>query len=168
MDKYLASSVSYAADRGHTICVKVLLKPNGLTEPILSLRHQIGSLLSFAAHKIKNPTLLKYLLTYDARVDDTEVDDNAALINAARTDNVRFAILLLDYNAVHNAVNINQQTPLTTAIMFNNYQVLKLLLKNWKEFSKCARSKISTHSRSRRYKQMLRLSIFLLKPTTLS
>ncbi len=56
-------------------------------------------------------------------------------------DNVRFAILLLDYNVDLNATNINHQTPLTTAIMYNSHQVLELFLVHWEEFSTCPRLK---------------------------
>lgn len=141
MDMYLAPPVSYAADRGHTLCVKLLLEAGAVAEPILPPGIQLGSPLNCAARNTKDPTLLKYLLTYGAQVDSTGVDGNTALTHASRTDNVRFAVLLLDYNADINAANINQQTPLTTAIMYNSHGVLELLLEHWEEFSTCPRLK---------------------------
>lgn len=141
MDMYLAPPVSYAADRGHTLCVKLLLEAGALAEPVLPPGIKLGSPLNCAARNSTDPTLLKYLLTYSAQVDGTGVDGNTALIHAARKDNVRFAILLLDYNADINAANINQQTPLTTAIMYNSHKVLELLLGHWEEFSTCPRLK---------------------------
>lgn len=141
MDTYLASPVSYAADRGHTLCVKLLLEAGAIAEPRLPPGIKLGNPLNCAARNTKDPTLLKYLLTYGAQVDSTGVDGNTALIHASRTDNVRFAVLLLDYNADLNAANINQQTPLTTAIMYNSHGVLELLLEHWEEFSACPRLK---------------------------
>ena len=141
IDMYLAPPVSYAADQGHTLCVKLLLEAGAVAEPVLPPGIKLGSPLNCAARNAKDPTLLKYLLTYGAQVDSTGVDGNTALIHASRTDNVRFAVLLLDYNADLNAMNINQQTPLTTAIMYNSHRVLELLLEHWKEFSTYPRLK---------------------------
>lgn len=141
MDMYFAPPVSYAADRGHTLCVKLLLEAGAVAEPKLPPGIKLGSPLNCAARNAKDPTLLKYLLTYGAQVDNTGVDGNTALTHASRTDNVRFAVLLLDYNADLNAANINRQTPLTTAIMYNSHGVLELLLEHWKEFSTCPRLK---------------------------
>ena len=139
MDMYLSPPVSYAADRGHTLCVKLLLEAGAVAEPVLPPGIKMGSPLNCAARNTTDPTLLKYLLTYGARVDGTGVDGNTALIHASRKDNVRFAVLLLDYNADINAANINQQTPLTTAIMNNSHGVLELLLDFWEQFSTCPR-----------------------------
>ena len=141
MDMYLAPPVSYAADRGHTLCAKLLLEAGAVAEPVLPPGIKLGSPLNCAARNTKDPTLLKHLLTSGAHVDGTGVDGNTALIHAARKDNVRFAILLLDYNADINAANINQQTPLTTATIYNSHGVLELLLGHWEEFSTCPRLK---------------------------
>jgi ankyrin repeat protein len=139
MDMYLAPPVSYAADRGHTLCVKLLLEAGAFAEPKLPSGVKLGSPLNCAARNTKDPLLLKYLLTYGAEVDGTGVDGNTSLIHASRTDNVRFAILLLDYNANINATSITQHTPLTTAITYNSHGVLRLLLERWEEFSTCPR-----------------------------
>ncbi|KAL8726875.1 MAG: hypothetical protein Q9166_006427 [cf. Caloplaca sp. 2 TL-2023] len=139
MDMYLALPVSYAADRGHTLCVKLLLEAGAMAEPSLPSGIKLGSPLNCAARNAKDPALLKYLLSYGAQVDSSGIDGNTALIHASRTDNVRFVVLLLDYNADLNAANINQQTPLTTAIMYSSHRVLKLLLEHWEEFSTCPR-----------------------------
>lgn len=141
IDMYLAPPVSYAADRGHTLCVKLLLEAGAVAEPVLPPGIKLGSPLNCAARNTKDPTLLKYLLTYGAQVDSTGVDGNTALHHASRKDNVRFAVLLLDYNANINAANIDQQTPLTTAIIYNSHGVLELLLDHWEEFSTCPRLK---------------------------
>lgn len=140
-DMYLAPPVSYAADRGHTLCVKLLLEAGAMAEPTLPPGIKLGSPLNCAARNTEDPTLLKYLLTYGALVDGTGVDGVTSLIHAARTDKVRFAVLLLDYNADLNAADISQQTALTTAIMYNSHRVLELLLEHWEEFSTCPRLK---------------------------
>ena len=80
-------------------------------------------------------------MTYGALVDGTGIDLNTSLHHAARKDNVRFAVLLLDYNADINASNLSYHTPLTSAIMYNSYGVLELLLDHWEEFSTCPRLK---------------------------
>lgn len=141
MDMYLAPPVSYAADRGHTLCVKLLLEAGAMAEPILPPGVKLGSPLNCAARNTRDPVLLKYLLTYGAQVDSTGIDGNTALIHASRTDNIRFAILLLDYNDDINAASITQHTPLTTAITYNSHEVLRLLLERWDEFSACPRLK---------------------------
>ncbi|KAF4636355.1 hypothetical protein G7Y89_g1727 [Cudoniella acicularis] len=141
MDMYLNPPVSYAADKGHTLCVKLLLGAGAMAEPILPPGVKLGSPLNWAARNTKDLLLLKYLLTYGAQVDGTGVDGNTALIHASRTDNVRLAILLLDYNTDINAASIIQHTPLMTAIMYNSHGVLQLLLDRWEEFSACPRLK---------------------------
>lgn len=82
IDMYLAPPVSYAADRGHTLCVKLLLEAGVVAEPILPSGIKLGSPLNCAARNTKDLTLLKYLLTYGAQVDSTGVDGNTALIHA--------------------------------------------------------------------------------------
>lgn len=168
IDIYLAPPVSYAADQGHTLCVKLLLEAGAVAEPVLPPGIKLGSPLNCAARNTKDPTFLKYLLTYGAQVDSTGVDGNTALIHASRTDNVRFAVLLLDYNADLNAININQQTPLTTAIMYNSHRVLELFWSIGKSSAHVRVSKAPTYSRSQCCMQMLRPSIYSQRPTTSS
>ncbi|KUJ19420.1 ankyrin [Mollisia scopiformis] len=141
VDTYLAPPVSYAADRGHTLCVRLLLEAGALAEPKLPPGVKLGSPLNCAARNARDPVLLKYLLTYGADVDSTGVDGNTALIHAARLDNVSFAILLLDNNANVNAISITAATPLTTAITYNSHRVLQLLLDRWDEYTECPRLK---------------------------
>lgn len=86
-DIYISPPVSYAADRGLTLCVRLLLEASAVADPILLLRIKIGSPLNYAARNAKDPILLMYRVTYGARVDSTWVDSNTALIHASRTDN---------------------------------------------------------------------------------
>lgn len=78
IDMYLAPPVSYAADQGQTLCVKLLLEAGAVAEPILPPGIKLGSPLNCAARNTKDPTLLKYLLTYGAQVDSTGIDGNTA------------------------------------------------------------------------------------------
>ncbi len=50
-------------------------------------------------------------------------------------------MILLEYGADLNATSKAGQTPLTTAIAYNNHSVLKLLLDRWFEYSECPRLK---------------------------
>ena len=102
-----------------------------MAEQILPPGVKLGSPLNCAARNTRDPVLLKYLLTYGAAVDGTGVAGTTALIHACRTDNVRFAILLLDYNANVNTASITHHIPLTTAITYNSHGVLELLLDRW-------------------------------------
>lgn len=63
------------------------------------------------------------------------------LIHAARCDNPSFALLLLEHSAHINATSSANQTPLTTAVVYNSHNVLKLLLERWFEYSECPRLK---------------------------
>ncbi|KAK0753577.1 hypothetical protein B0T18DRAFT_424104 [Schizothecium vesticola] len=70
--------------------------------------------------------LIKTLIDFNADVDAYEVDDRTALIHVARTNNVSFAILLLEGGANINALSTAAQTPLTTAI-FADHETLAIL-----------------------------------------
>lgn len=138
LDIYASPPISYAADNGHTVCVLLLLEaganpdpkfPPGVIAP--------GSALNCAARNARDPLIIKYLLEYGADVDASYVDKMTALIHAARIDNTRFALLLLENHANINAVSLTQQTPLTTSIMYNSHHVLQLLLDRWDDYSEC-------------------------------
>lgn len=46
-----------------------------------------------------------------------------------------------EYGANINATSVCGQTPLTVAIQYNNYTVLKLLLERWSDYNECPRLK---------------------------
>jgi ankyrin repeat protein len=50
-------------------------------------------------------------------------------------------MLLLEYGAKINVTSKDGRTPLTTAIVYNNHNVLRLLLDRWNEYSECPRLK---------------------------
>ena len=62
-------------------------------------------------------------------------------MHVARGKPVGFAKLLLDYGADINATSKDGRTALTTAIIYNNHGVLRLLLDRWFEYTECPRLK---------------------------
>lgn len=141
LDHQLAPPVSYAADRSHAVCVRLLLEAGAETDPVLPNGHVGGSALNCAARNAIDPLVLKTLLDFGADIESAGVDGRTYLIHVARTDNASFAMLLLEYGADLNAISVSNQTPLTTAIVNNSHNVLRLLLEHWTEYSECPRLK---------------------------
>ena len=100
-----------------------------------------GSPLNCATRNATDILLLKSPLDFGADVDANGNDGKTGLIHAARIDNARFAMLLLEYGANINSVSTNGSTPLTTAIIYNSHNVLRLSLDRWHEYSICPRMK---------------------------
>jgi hypothetical protein len=63
----------------------------------------------------------------------------ALLLQVARGNSASHAMLLLEYVAY--ITSKDGRTPLTTAIIYNNHNVLELLLDWWYEYSECPRLK---------------------------
>ncbi len=141
LDVQLSGPVSYAADRNHATCVRLLLEAGADPDPEIVGGVKVGSPLNCAARNAQDPLVIKNLLDFGADIEASGVDGKTPLIHVARTDNVSFALLLLEYGADINATSTTEQTPLTTAITYNSYNVLQLLLDRWFEFSECPRLK---------------------------
>ncbi|KAJ2989658.1 hypothetical protein NUW58_g3359 [Xylaria curta] len=141
LDIQWSGPVAYSADRNHTACTMILLEAGAETDVELPGGYKIGSPLNCAARNATDPLLIKTLLDFDAQVDACGVDGRTALIHAARTNNLEFALILLEYNAQINWTSSNGQTPLTTAVTYNSHAVLKLLLDRWQEYNSCPRLK---------------------------
>lgn len=141
IDVQLSGAVSNAAAQGHTVCVRLLLEAGAHPDPPKPDGVVKGSPLNCAARNATDVLLLKSLLDFGADVDSSGVDGKTALIHVARTDNASFAILLLEYGADINATSISGATPLTTAIVYNSHNVLRLILDRWHEYSDCPRLK---------------------------
>ncbi|KAK3900475.1 ankyrin repeat-containing domain protein [Staphylotrichum tortipilum] len=120
LDCQHSGPVSYAAEKNHTVCVRILLEAGAQPDPVIT-----GGQRS--------------LLDFGADVDASGVDGRTALMHAARTDNVSFALLFLEHNTNINAISTAGQTPLTTAIVNNSHRILKLLLSRWADYSACPR-----------------------------
>ncbi|KAF7868673.1 hypothetical protein EAF04_005203 [Stromatinia cepivora] len=141
LDMYASSPIAYAADRSRTLCVKLLLEAGCKADTTLPPIEIMGGPLNCAARNANDPIILGCLLTYGAFVDNTGGDGVTPLMHAAQTDNVGFAIILVNYNANINITSITDQISLTTAITYNSHGVLELLLDRWIEFSTCPRLK---------------------------
>lgn len=85
--------------------------------------------------------MLKTLLDFSADIEASGIDDRTSLIHVARIDNLSFAMMLLKGGADINATSTAEQTPLTTAIIYNSHRVLQLLLDQIFEYSECSRLK---------------------------
>ena len=139
IDTKLNTALTLAANQNHTVCVRLLLESGADPDPILPSNMKFGTPLNCAARNASDPLLLKTLLDFNAHVEATGIDGLTPLLHVARNQGARHAIILLDYGANINAVANDGRTPLTTAIMFNNHDVLALLLDRWYEYSTCPR-----------------------------
>ncbi|TAQ91647.1 hypothetical protein B7494_g41 [Chlorociboria aeruginascens] len=131
--------VSYAVERGHVICVRLLLEAGACPDPIIPGGLKIESPLNCAARNSINALVLKTFLDFGADVDASGVDGKTPLIHVSRTVNASFATLLLEYGADINAADITSQTPLTGAVIYNDHNILHLLFDRWSEYSSCPR-----------------------------
>ena len=141
MDKKLNTPLTLASNQGHTLCVRLLLEAGALADPVLPPGVKFGSPLNCAARNANDPLLIKTLLDFDADVEACGVDGVTPLLHAARGKPVSFAKMLLDYGANINAMARDGRTPLTTTIIYNNHEVLHLLLDRWFEYTQCPRLK---------------------------
>ena len=141
MDIQYTTAVSYAAQQDHGTCVRLLLEAGANPDPEIPGGAKVSSGLNCASRSASDPSIIKNLLDFGADTESCGVDGKTPLINVARTDNVSFALLLLEYGANINATSTSEQTPLTTAIIFNSHKVLQLLLDRWFEYSECPRLK---------------------------
>jgi ankyrin repeat protein len=139
LDIQWTNAVSYAAERNHLTCVRLLLEAGAAPDPILPKGVSVGSALNCASRSNCDPLVLKTLLDFGADTEASGVEKITPLIHTARTDNVNFAMLLLEYGADINAATAAGQTALTTAITLNSHNVLRLLLDRWYEYSTCPR-----------------------------
>ena len=141
MDKKLNTPLTLAANQDHTVCVRLLLEAGALPDPVLPPGTKFGTPLNCAARNASDPLVIKTLLDFRANVEATGVDGVTPLLHVARNKGARHAIILLEYGANINATAKDGRTPLTTAITYNNHDILELLLDRWNEYSECPRLK---------------------------
>lgn len=141
LDHQLTSAVSYAGDRNHAVCVRLLLEAGAETDPKMPHGIVVGSALNCAARNASDPLIIKTILDFGADIEAAGHDGRTSLLHVARTDNSSFAMILLEHGANLNATSAADQTPLTTAIINNSHNVLRSLLDRWSEYSECPRLK---------------------------
>lgn len=141
MDLKLNTPLTLAANQNHAICVRLLLEAGADPDPDLPAGIKFGTPLNCAARNASDPLVLKTLIDFNANIEATGVDGVTPLIHVARNQDARHALLLLDAGANINASARDGRTPLTTAIMYNNHDVLQLFLDRWYEYSECPRLK---------------------------
>ncbi|CAI7587887.1 unnamed protein product [Penicillium glandicola] len=141
VDIQLSGPLSNAASQGHTVAVRLLLEAGAQTDIRHPSGERKGSPLNCATRNATDILLLKSLLDFGADVDASGNDGKTGLVHAARNDNAGFAMLLLEYGANINSVSADGSTPLTTAIIYNSHNVLRLFLDRWHEYSICPRMK---------------------------
>ncbi|OBT75406.1 hypothetical protein VF21_05716 [Pseudogymnoascus sp. 05NY08] len=141
MDKKLNTPLTLASNQNQTVCVRLLLEAGAIPDPILPAGIKFGSPLNCAARNAPDPLLLKTLLDFNANIEASGVDGVTPLLHVARGNSASHAMLLLEYGAEINVTSKDGRTPLTTAIVYNNHNVLRLLLDRWYEYSECPRLK---------------------------
>ncbi|KFY88093.1 hypothetical protein V500_06555 [Pseudogymnoascus sp. VKM F-4518 (FW-2643)] len=141
MDKKLNTPLTLASNQNQTVCVRLLLEAGAIPDPQLPAGIKFGSPLNCAARNASDPLLLKTLLDFNANIEASGVDGVTPLLHVARGNSASHAMLLLEYGAEINVTSKDGRTPLTTAIVYNNHNVLKLLLDRWYEYSECPRLK---------------------------
>lgn len=141
MDKKLNTPLTLASNQNQTVCVRLLLEAGAIPDPQLPAGIKFGSPLNCAARNASDPLLLKTLLDFNANIEASGVDGVTPLLHVARGNSASHAILLLEYGAEINVTSKDGRTPLTTAIVYNNHNVLRLLLDRWYEYSECPRLK---------------------------
>lgn len=141
MDKKLNTPLTLASNQNHTVCVRLLLEAGANPDPPLPTGTKFGSPLNCAARNASDPLLIKTLLDFNADIEASNVDGVTPLLQVARGNSASHAMLLLEYGADINVTSKDGRTPLTTAIIYNNHNVLELLLDRWYEYSECPRLK---------------------------
>jgi ankyrin repeat protein len=141
LDMHWLGPVAYSANWNHHTCTRILLEAGAHADVETTRGYKMGSPLNRAARNATDPLLIKTLLEFGANVDATDLNENTALIHAARADKVDFAHILLEHGANINFTTNTGHTPLTTALQNNSHGVLELLLGHWKEQDGCPRTK---------------------------
>lgn len=141
MDKNGRRPLHLAADTSRAGCVRLLLEAGAPTNPVTPRDTPVRSapLSCSAWNKDDDVLAFKTLLDFGADVEAKNPDGETALIGTARRRTAAHAVLLMEHGANLNAVDNNGKTALTTAIMYNNHEVLWVLLDKWDKYGTCPR-----------------------------
>jgi hypothetical protein len=78
--------------------------------------------------------ILKTLLEFSADFYGRDPEEMTAIHHVARSKTPDYALMLLEHNADIHAKSRDGQTPLVSAITYNNQQVLQCLLDCWYQY----------------------------------
>ena len=139
MDKDGMTPVYLAANESRTICVRLLLEQGANPDPTFPPGIWRSTPLICAALNSTDILAVKTLLDFNANIEGCGPEGLTALHQVARAGKADRVLLLLEYNANLNALSKDGKTPLTIAIMYNNHDVLQILLDRWFQFTVCPR-----------------------------
>ncbi|GAB7365782.1 hypothetical protein MBLNU230_g7117t1 [Neophaeotheca triangularis] len=127
------TTVLHAVDSYSIPCLRLVLEAGGNPNPVPS-RGTFRSSPLTAAGRSGISAMLKLLLDFDAEPNSRNPEGFTALDSVAQSQNAECALVLLEYGADLNAMSNNGRTPLTTAIMHNNHEVLKIFIEKCYEY----------------------------------
>lgn len=145
LDKHGKSPLYLAVNSEHktqNAVVRVLLAGGAETDQKLFNAGVIRSTpLLCSANEATDILVLKSLLDFGAKLEAKNRAGATPLIIVARSKPVTFTALLLAYGANLHAKDNDGNTVLTTAIKYNNHDVLRLLLDRWFRYTACPRAR---------------------------
>ena len=128
-----------AADSCSAEVTRLVLEAGGNPNPVLPVGTLRSTPLYSAVRNCKSTLIVKHFLDFNADVNGCGPEGITPLHDVARSLGPHLALLLLEYKADLNATTRDGKTPITMAIMYNNHEVLKLLLDHWYQYTLCPR-----------------------------
>lgn len=138
MDTSGRTAILHAVDCDSTLCLRMLLEYSANPDPKLPAGIWRSSPLTAAAVGGKKE-IMKVLLEFGAYPNVSNPEGETPLHSVAQFQDASCALVLLDHGANLNAVSRNGRTPLTTAIIYNNHEVLQLFIDRCDEYIIAAR-----------------------------
>ncbi|KFY31638.1 hypothetical protein V493_00936 [Pseudogymnoascus sp. VKM F-4281 (FW-2241)] len=128
MDNTGRTVLHQAADGGNAEVMRLVLEAGGNPNPVMPVGIFRSTPLFAAVTNCKSTLIVKHLLNFKADVNGCGPEGVTALHDVARSLGPHLARLLLKYKADLNATTHDGKTPIIMAIIYNNHEVLKLLL----------------------------------------
>lgn len=129
-----------AANEGRPGSTRLLLEAGALPDPVkIKGKPSRSTPLLCTAMCNSNPLVMKTLLDFGANLEARSPDGETPLLAVARAQTAVIALLLMESGANLNACSPDGKTPLTTAIAYNNHDVLQVLLTRWNQYRACPR-----------------------------
>ncbi|KAJ5937294.1 hypothetical protein N7454_004949 [Penicillium verhagenii] len=130
-----------SADSCSAECTRLVLEAGGNPNPVMPVGILRSTPLFAAVRNCKDTLIVKHLLEFNADVNGCGPEGITPLHDVARSLGPHLALLLLEYKADLNVTTRDGRTPITMAIIYNNHEVLKLLLDRWYQYTLCPRSR---------------------------